>query len=1077
MKLEFISARQSIRESGYLITCLLSSIVCAAVVSALPIYSDAVESLGVQRMADSMPPSSTGAWVHAPEVAFNPAAIAATGDVLEEADELLGELTHGKTVFTRSGALMARSVTEGAPRAPRSWHYQSINSDSSGIRYVSGLPPGDGELIEVALSAAEATALGIGIGDQLELTVPPTDIVHSMATVTGTWEPIDEGGAYWQGLYRSLMEPEQGPTGGTPPIIALVSHPTLIRLATDSIADLGEVWAVYYTDPVVLRGVEIGATVTSLERFRSYFANELPDSRVVSGIQSALETLRRQLAFANVSTRVAGSLFVAYLVFVIFALARMVTKLRDRDRAGLAARGAGRAQVVKTFLLHGIILAVIPAMVGPLISAALLPLLARTAGFAQITGGQPLAWSITLEQFAYSLALSAAVAFYFFLPAVASTARPLMTAASRSLGITRLWVWRANVDLLLIVAALALIYEANSRGALIGNDGTMATVSTLLPVAAAVVVALVALRALPLIGAVFNIVGRSQWFPNLATTATVFARSVISHATPMLVAAGAMVVALTSLGLQDTLNRNTADRAAYAAIADIRLTGIDGYERELNRDVRQIQELSWVGETAWGLRTFGQAGTTETALGFDLLAVQPERFGKLAWFRPDFATQGISELMDDITQYAEPEGLAVPDDASAMILDADLMQLGAGTGRIDLWMRVSDRTGRTHTLQMEPDGIGGASTRKRWTSDITPGLRHPLTLLGIEVYEPPVSPLGNPAELTVYGIGALTSDGRELTISDSSDASAWHPMSSAPTGSTRVEAREDSIFVSMSEGNDDGIRGIYYSPRGPIRVPMLVNQAFLDESGLAVGDSFTGQALGRFVPFTIRDAYALWPSFPDPERASAVVNVDALLDYIAPVSEPFLGNSAELIASVSSPTAPEVRRAEIKAIDPAISVFDSAALVADSAGALASITGWRYIGRVVTILATAIGALTLFAFGVRLVNDDRRNYAVLESIGSTRAANLLDRVFRLGFPVLIGLVLVGVTSGFYGIQWFAQNMVTTEDGSAAIPPLAMQVEWPAVVAVAIVILAAAVLPAFLDLSSRRGPIAARIRSE
>ena len=1071
-----MSARQSLRESGYLIACLLSSVVCAASVSALPIYGDAMETLGVRRMADRLPPSATGAWVHAQEVAFNPAAIAATDDVLDRAGELLGSLTNDKTVFTRSGPLSARSDAPGAPVSPRVWHYQSIRGNAPSIRYTSGTSPGDGARVEVALSAAVADELGIGVGDRFQLTIPPTDIVHSIATVTGTWEPVDAGGVYWQGLYRSLMDPEQGSAGGAPPIIALVSGPTLTRLATDSIADLGEVWAIYYTDPDALRRLEIGGAIESLERFQNHIANELPNSRSVSGIQSALGTLRRQLAFANVSTRVAGTLFVVYAVFVIFVLARMVTKLRDRDRAGLEARGADRPQVVKTFLLHGAILAAIPAVTGPLISATLLPHLGRTAGFAQITGGQPLAWSMTLEQFAYSTAISVMVALYFFLPVAATLVGPLLKAASREL-ISRPWIWRANLDLLIIVASLALIYEANSRGALVGNDGALEATSILLPVAAATLVALVALRAMRLVGAAFSVLGRSQWIPNLATTATIFSRSVMSHATPMLVAAGAAAVAFTSLGLQDTLSRNTVDRASYNAVSDIRLTGIDGYQRELNRDVQQIKDLSWVGETAWGIRTPGSTGTTDAAPGFELLAVQPERFGSLAWFRSDFSTREVTDLMASISQYAKPAGLPVPVNASVLFLDADLVQHGSGTGRIDLWTRIADGTGRTHTLQMEPDTPSTSMPDQRWKSAIDPELQHPITLLGIEVYEPPVSPLINPAALTLHQVGTLSSGGQELVMSDFSDVSEWHPMASAPSGSTKIEARGDSMNVSMDSGNDDGIRGIYYSSGGPVQVPMLVNQAFIDESGLAVGESFVGQALGRYVPFVIRDTYELFPSFPDPGRPNAVANINALLDYIAPVSEPFLGSSAELIATVKGATAPDARRTDIKAIDPAISLFDRESLAANASGGLASVTGWRYVGGVVTILATVVGGLTVFAFGVHLVNNERRNHAILESFGSTRASNRLDLVFRLGFPVLVGLTVIGPPSGFYGIQWFAQNMVRTEDGAIAVPPLAMQIEWTAVAAVAIVTLIAAVLPAFIGRTGARATIAARIRSE
>ena len=1072
--------RQRAGDSVFLLVCVAAAVLSTTAISALPLYLESVESLGLARMTKSLPPSGKGAWVQAREIAFNPGAIDATVDALDGMEEALGRLAGGKTVFVRSGRLSAREQNVTGAASLGGWHYQSIKGSSQAVEYVSGTAPADGDIVEVAIAATVAESRGINLGDQFRMTVPPTDIVHSEATVVGTFEPHDSDGVYWQGLYSTLMAPMPASSSGTPPIIALVDDAKLRRLASGSIADLGEVWAVYYADIGSLMRLGVAGSVDAIEGFRSYVSHSLPTAISVVGIQSALETVQIQLAFARLSIQVVGTLMMLFLVVLLFALARMVSGMRDVERMRLEARGATRYQVSKTFLAHGCLLMFVPTAIGPLLSAMLLPMLGRTAGFAEMTGGALLDWSLTWEQFAIAGVAAFAVTVYYFWPAIMTRISPVFAAWISGRHGSRLWIWRANLDVIAVVAAFALIYEAGNIGSFVTTDGAASVAGSAMPIAASIIVALTGLRVLRVMGGAF---GKLSGLPRLATlgvTFAIFGRSVMRHAKSSLMAGGVMVVAVISLGLQSTVAANASDQASFAAVADVRLTNIDGHRAQENLDVQSIEKLDWVDGVSWSVRTRVRSGTTDQAVMFDVLAVEPEKFVKIAWFRDDFAEHGLDDLMVAVTEYAEPDGLAIPDDATRVTLQARLAH--EGTGRMDIWARVADSTGTTHTLQMEMVNTTSQTVgAHQFTSLIKPDLPRPIKLSAIVVYEPPVSPLGTSAQLDLFSLTSVGGDGSSVSITDFEDASNWHPVETSIPEDTAIEAVHDGLGevaglrVSMGRGTDDGLRGIYFSSTGAIEVPILVNESFLRETGLVVGDSFTGNSLGRFVPFVIRGSYLLFPSHELTDEPNAVTNVNALLHYITPVSEPFLGDSAELIAEVHGNSTAVQRRDDVKGINPSIGIVDRGLIESVSAGELASLAGWRYVGIAASAIGTVIGCLALFAFGFRFMVDSARDRALMEAIGVSRGFMKFDGAVTLAIPVAFGLA-IGTISGTFGVWWMADNMTRVADGSVAVPPLQLVIPWTAMVAIAVLSFVVAVIPATLADFVERRTVASRLRS-
>ena len=219
-------------------------------------------------------------------------------------------------------------------------------------------------------------------------------------------------------------------------------------------------------------------------------------------------------------------------------------------------------------------------------------------------------------------------------------------------------------------------------------------------------------------------------------------------------------------------------------------------------------------------------------------------------------------------------------------------------------------------------------------------------------------------------------------------------LSITDDGSEDSEDRR-SLEFAMGRGTDDGVRGIYYSENGAISVPLLVNSQFLDGAGLDVGTLFSGQAYGRIVPFEIRGTFDLFPTMIDEDQSFAVTNVDALLAYLTPVSEPFLSDSAELYLDVDETFAYQGRIEAIKQLDPSLRVSDGEALSATSSARLGNAAGWRIVGSLIAASVVVITVVTAVAITIHNQDMNRLDSTLVESMGGSRIGIVLEASTRI----------------------------------------------------------------------------------
>ena len=1090
MNLAAISIRKSRSESMFLVIAFLSALLSVTVVSAAPLYFDAIEHLGLRRTLERFEPHQMGAWVHVPGVTFNAATIKSSQAKAIEVGDHLGDTVRETSTLVRSGTLGLIQINDRFAPPGSTLVYQTVEGIDAPLTLVSGAFPSEGDVgnhIEIAVLEDVAVEYGIDVGDVLKLTVPPTRIVHTTPRVTGIFRVDAPDHEAWQGLSSTLFDPEQGPTGGRPAVIALTSNAGINRVANRGIADIGQLWVMFYTDPAVLSRIGADEYLKRIDRFGTAAAKSLPMSSSFVGIESALRTLNRQLTFTNTSTIISGALFAAFAIFVLAINASVISRRWVSEELMLKVRGADRNQLLGAVAFYASVLFLVPLSVGPIVASAIVPLLGLVGSFQDLTGGQTFPYRILLEQYLWAAIAVVILLFIYLSPAVIARPGTIVRALTRMRDSQSPWFWRANLDLGIVIAAAALIFELNGRGSLfVQRDDGLSDLSVLaasLPIVAAIAASLVALRLFRFIGVIFERLARINFHAMFVLALKIFSRSSMRHAVLMLLAAGTLIVVINANGLSSTLGKNTRDRVDFATAADTRISGVDAFNTTSNRVVSEVSQLGWVTGMTWGARTQARTGGTQSATDFTMLSVKPDEFANFARFRPDFADRSLQELMAQITDFSPTGSLQLP--ASTQGLQAAVRLERASRGRVDIWARVIDGSETTHTVRLTRED--DSAIEDSWhvvKGDLRSDLPRPINLLAIETYEPPTSPIGSAATLTIDSIHSVDDTGNANLISDFNRSNQWHPMVTSLGNDTQLTVIDDGIEfsgdgraleIAMGRGTDDGVRGVYYSDGGPITVPILANSQLLELASLSVGDRFIGQAYGRFVPFEIRGTFDLFPTMTTESQTFGIANVDALLSYLTPVSEPFLSNTAELFLEVDDGVSHEDRIAAVKGIEPALRVTDRAKLLQESSSRLGDAAGWRIVGALISGATVTIALIALFAITVHHQDLTRLEAALVESLGGSRLGVVIESATRVVISLSIGYVL-GIVGGIYGVRFVADRMTRTSTGDEALPPMVLQIDWLIVAMVGVLLVVVAVAPLLWNGFKPTDTVAGRIRS-
>ncbi|MCH8206300.1 MAG: ABC transporter permease [Chloroflexi bacterium] len=542
-----------------------------------------------------------------------------------------------------------------------------------------------------------------------------------------------------------------------------------------------------------------------------------------------------------------------------------------------------------------------------------------------------------------------------------------------------------------------------------------------------------------------------------------------------------LLVMVTGLGLLattvgGTLDRSHEQRILYDVAADVRVSNMEpfsGVSREGLRD----RFLAVPGVTAASLmfRASGRLGATGGGRGFDLLAVEPQEFPYMSWWRDDFASQPVEGVMRALYPGARTEPLVIPEGATEVGV---WIKPDEAYANIFMWIVVEDSRKIVETLSV---GELGEPDWNLMRAEIPSRLEPPLQVLAVQLWEPGFGPTGTPGSLVFDELHAVGPNGDVHVLDGFEGRIDW---ASTPTSviSTDIVAPSDDAFrdrgavrFTFGKETNRGIRGIsHIAASGP--VPIAVSTAFSRRTGYDVGDVAIFDVMDRLFPVVVRAKVNLFPTMNPGGLGFVVADLDTLMRHLN-----ILSPEARIVPNEAlideAPGADGAVRESLLNLPAGVSVRDrDTALESVRLDPLVT-AGWRAMVVLAIGIILFTAASGYFTYMLAFANRSRAEMGFLRSLGLSRRQMSALLILEHAVIVVMGLAL-GTWSGLEMSVRMVSSVAVTDRGEAVLPPFSLVTDWAFMIPIYVAILTIFGIALYaLNRSMRRVDLQAIARSE
>ena len=970
--------------------------------------------------------------------------------------------------------------------------------------------PSPGEPVPVALPAAAATELHVGVGSVLT-GAPPTGGARISLRVTGLFRPKNPASPYWTLDLLPVsgvgVQPFASFGGGPSAFTTFVYGPAVVSPAAfgGSLAAGQGSWMVLPQTQAMAHGnaatlaANTGAAVSRLSVV-------LPEGlKVTSGLPQLLDGLASTILLTRSLFTIGALLLLLVAVAGLVLAARMLASLREEESALLRARGATGWQLARPVLAEAVLLAAVAAAAGVLAGIRLTGAAADLGNVrlddAAGRSGASLAWLSALAM----LALCAAVMTWPALRGLTpDAARRRRGRQARLAGIA----W-AGGDLALVALAAVAVWELRGYSAVAHSATGSLGIDPVVAVAPALAVAgtaLIPLRGLPLLARLADKATDRERRLAAPLVSWQIARRPIRQAGPVLLVVVTTATITLALAGYASWRQSTADQAAFTVGSDVQ--------------VNSAGPLSLAG-AASVIRAPGVTAATPASLvnvgnGSQLIALDADTAGKTILLRPDLSPLPLGTLWQRITP-RQRSGLTLPGQPARMEV---LAALGPGphtsaaalrqalpVALVTAW--VQDATGATYQIPVGPLPADGRPhplvlqlSRSRQAS-------YPLRLLGFTLayklppYDPKRPNYSPAAALTIQSLavaegasgpfetpfgrgtalkawsqealalgvpagppspygGSPPSDGAPPTVA------AWHGAAGGTQRLTFDTGHDPSVMVMDEVGLYSGAVGqvvVMAAPPTQV-VPAIATAGYLAANRLGVGSTVQVTLNGSSVTVQIVASVARFPTVFGPNQA-LITDLATLNDLLVfnqagplPVTRWWLSTAGSRRPRL--PTGLGLSVTE-RTIQQAV-LFDNPLLTAPRQALLA-----------IAAAAVLLGVLGFSVSVAASLRSRRTQSALFSALGvgkNAQAGQLCLEQCALSVPAAAAGLLAGI-----GLARLMVPAITlTADAAQPFPSALVVIPLGVAVALAVVTAAGPVAAAALSVLRRPDP-AAQLRAE
>ena len=1071
---------------------VVGTVVAAAILSATAIYADAIRDLGLryalrQHAAAALDVTVTTANVNVSPTAYQRSSqrqdAAATDALHGYADGVVRVITSA-TFYPAAAGQRPDARNEARPRS--NLVVRSALQDQ--VIVLQGAMPqpmarGATGPLQVAIGEETAKSQNLGVGSRLDLFPFWTDEAQPLQVqVAGILRAKAPADRTWGNQSSSTSGNVDALTRSWPTVLLFVPESTLFGAALERIPTLSaDVLNQYLVRTDALNARVALPIANGLYNLPTALASTETRPSVSSNLEAVLRSFDQKLFFTRIPLLVLllqiGGIVAYYLVMV----STMLIERQAAEIATLRSRGATTAQLLAQYGVEGAILALLAALAGPPIAAAVVSSLGPTPAFASLSGGGPLPVHIGVG--AYGLAIGGAlIAFGALMIPVWRATRVTVLEFKRGAARPRPTpvLLRYYVDLFAIGVVALAFWRLSRENALFstGLFGTARIDPFLLatPAVFMVTVGVVFLRVFPVImRGVGWIVGKTKSVAVLIGVRSLV-RNPTHYARLILLLMFATGVGMFGATFSATLDRSYEERASYAVGADVRAAGIpvavgaDQFRARIDQvpaEARSI--LTRIGGTVTNGKRYQSV---------EILGIEPATFEQVAFYREDFADTDLRDMLRVI----EENGATLP---RGPVLPPNVRQVGVWIrmsdirGRITVGVSLRDAVGQTITRQLGEVRPGDPATSE-WTF-LSADLQQPRSLGGSQTREVPLT-----APIEVRGVvmqpsGAIANQrgvvqfGPLIATASAPGVVSTPDLAGTGLDMARTAWRDGIVVQDFAKPGFEAIQGtravnhndvVRVMPDGPSGFASSMRYEWQEASippalrGLRpttdpqptriylarptardlevqTGDSIVLSIGSRHTSAVVAGVFDYFPTYlPTSTSPMVVVSASRLATAInAAIPDQSIGPNEAWFATQR----PGETRAALQALAPQ-SIVERAAVRSQQQEDPLIAAGWA------GILAIAFGAVLLLSaigfvvYSYLTAQQRALEFAILRTLGFSKPQIFSVVLFEHLFVIVAGMglgTLVGMRLGRLMLVFLGVD----EHGGQVVPPFVQRIAW------------------------------------
>ena len=928
--------------------------------------------------------------------------------------------------------------------------------------------PGERFAIEAMIPVEAADTFGVRIGDRVSAVLPwSDDLAHIEVVISAIFQRERPDAAVWQ-LEKAVLQAATGTSFRTMPFH--VSEEAFLSTLGPRLRRMEATYSwLLMTDTDRVNARNSTETLTDIRGTNSILSSTLSSFRQTTTLDNALDEYDRRLFFSKLPMFVVLVLIAIVILYYVATLSSLVVEDRRNEVALLRSRGANSTQILMVFVMEGLTIAALSVILGPLLAAAGISVLGLTPAFSDLGAGGLL--TVSLSSGAYMMAgLGGVLSFVALIfPAFRASQMSVTQERQRSSRPTDLpFFQRYYLDVLLLIVGILLFRQLTEQGSVVARNlfGEIAVNQMLLAVPGIILVAsaMVLLRLFPV---VMNLLSRllSDWLPaGMVMGVWQMARNPAHYARLSLLLILTAGLGIFAASFSATLDRSFVERVLFFTGSDVRLNGnvpVSSYRRGLSESDQfesngilreRYEQMPGVDSVSLVRRSSGHDLTKLFGGTYDMVAVEPESFLNVAWFREDFSERPMSELMSQLIPDGGPEGVPIPVGSKHLSVRIKPDRVHPS---ILMTARVLDTRGRYYTyrlgvlnfanweaLSIDLSAVGGRGQPSSAPTE-------PLTLASLSIQERRGDRQLQPGSVLIDEISAATEAGTTTVIEKFDSVEDWSLLRTSETAIADVlrsadvgfEEESGSALFSWAEGAAVSARGIFHGRQTSL--PVLASKAFNKNTGHMVGDEFDVSVSGHRIPVRIIDELEFFPTMNLREKSFLVSDMDSLVKYasMGTLNSEVLPN--ELWISSDSTGEDRQRLIELLNLSGAFlidSYQDRDVLLAESKVDPLVKAGWRSLLFIAFSSVLVLSCLGFLVHAYISFRNRQLQFALLRTVGFSMR-QLVTMVWLEQMLVILAGLALGTWMGSRLGAVIMPFLGHDDFGSQVMPPFAMQINW------------------------------------